>query len=55
MHFEVRLYPNIQTATEAMDLGLAEVLHQELQPYGIKMHIMFPGTILTPGTFYRML
>jgi 3-dehydrosphinganine reductase len=29
--------------------GLAEVLHQELKPYGINVHIMFPATILSPG------
>jgi 3-dehydrosphinganine reductase len=30
-------------------IGLAEALRQELMPYGIHTHIMFPGTILTPG------
>lgn len=30
--------------------GLAETLRQELIPYNIRTHILFPGTILTPGT-----
>ncbi|KAI3656687.1 hypothetical protein MP638_007020 [Amoeboaphelidium occidentale] len=29
--------------------GLAETLRQELKPYNISTHIMFPGTILSPG------
>ena len=29
--------------------GLAEVLMQELKPHNISVHLMFPGTILSPG------
>ena len=29
--------------------GFAESISQELQVYGIKVHLMFPATILSPG------